>query len=225
MLIDGFEDGAIDEYSGSTAAYSATTANPYDGDYALEATTTSAGSQTITRTDVTWGPSDDSTLQCQLNREHSGALLYGAQSTDAYYYAQLSDSGDRDTTLQIAKLDDGFVGIDSAPLGIDRTAYDWLRVVVDWQTDATISATVYDQQATELGSVTATDTTYGAGGVGVDVYASGSTETTTYLDTIETVAYAQADVATHTALNGEFDVRTALTGEHSVRTTLTGETS
>lgn len=223
-IIDGFEDGDLDEYFGDTAVFAASQTNPFEGDHSLEATTTSSGARNIFRTDVSWGPSDDSTLQCWITRKHSVALLFGVQSDTAYYYAQLSGSGTNDTRIRIAKQESGFTGLNQADLGIDRTLYDWLRVVVDWQTDGSITVTVYDQSSMPLGSVSVTDTTYGAGGVGVDIYASGSTETTTYLDTIETVAYAQSDVATHTALDGEFDTRTELTGEFSVRTTLVGTT-
>lgn len=216
-MIDGFEDGDIAEWSGDTAAYTASTANPFDGSYSLEATTTSVGAQTLIRTDVTWGPAEASTLQCQLHRDHTAALLFGVQSTTAFYYAQLRDSGTSDTEVVLAKSDSGFTSLSVTALGIDRTAYDWLRLVVDWDSSGSMTVTVYDQTATKLGSTTATDSTHGAGGVGVDVYADTDTERMTYLDSIEAVSTDSADVATRTMLDAEYNTRTAITGNTQMK--------
>lgn len=221
MLIDGFEDGNLDEWAGSTD-YVASTANPFDGAYSLAITTTSAGTRTLTRTDVSWGPTDDSTLQCWISREHTAALLFGVQSSTEYYYAQLVDNGTTDSDVRIAIADNGFSSLASSTLGIDRTAYEWLRLVVVWETDGTITVTVYDETATELGRVTTTDTTYGAGGVGIDIYTGDTTERATHVDTIETISTEQGDVATHTDVDGEFDIRTALDGASNIRTSLRG---
>jgi hypothetical protein len=218
VIIDDFEDGDLDEYSGDTAAYTVSTANPFEGDFSLELSTTSPGSRTITRTDVSWGPGDESTLQCWIDREHSSALLFGVQNADSFYFARLTDADQDDTAVEIAKSDNGFTSLSSADLDINRTQFTWLRVVVDWETDGTITVTVYDQTATNLGSVTATDTTYGAGGVGVDNFTGDSTTRTTYLDTIETVSIASAAVPTHEQLSGVKDIRTTLRGSIPMET-------
>lgn len=227
MLIDGFEDGDLSEYSGDTVEFTASTTNPFDGSYSLECSTTSSGSRTITRTDISWGPSNDSTLQYQLNRErHTTDLFFGVQSsTDVSYRTRVKDYETNDTIIQIAKSDGGFSVLSSTPLNIDKTAYDWLRIVVDWQSGGEITATVYDQTAIQLGVVSATDTAIGAGGIGVGVNSDDSTnDRTTYFDTIETVAIADADVTTHTAVSGSIDIRTVANGSFDVRNSFTGNT-
>lgn len=223
QLIDGFEDGDLSEYSGDTDPYAATTANPHDGDYSLECTTTSAGSKRIVRTDVEWGPNDDSELHGWISREHSAGIRFGALSRDENYSARLRDSGETDVILELRRSDGGSDSHELTILGIDRTQHEWLRVGVDWQPDGTLIATAYDESATSIDSISALDTTYGAGGVGVGAYTGDTVETTSYFDTIQTVAYESGDVGSRDALSGEFGTHTALTGEFAVRTTLDGE--
>lgn len=224
MLIDGFEDGDIDEYFGDTAPYSASQLNPFDGEYSLEATTTSSGSKRIVHSDASWGPGDDSTLHCWVNREHSAGMLFGSQSRDETYQARIRDHDATDAILELRVANGGSSVIELSVMGIDRTQYEWLRIGVDWATDGTITATAYDDDANELGTVSGTDTTYGAGGVGVGVFTSESVSTTTCFDNIRTVSFDASEVETHTALSGEFDPRATLNGEFTVRTTLSGAT-
>lgn len=224
MLIDGFEDGDIDEYTGDTGPYASTQTNPLVGDFSLEITTTSPGGRRIFRNDVSWGPAADSTLQCWINREHSASLLFGVQPNgDGFYYAQLRDVDTVDTEIVIARNEAGFNFLAQTALGIDRAQHDWLRVVVDWESDGTILVSVYDIESNHLADVSATDTIFGAGGVGVNMYASDSVEATSCIDQIETTT-DHGDVTSRTALSGRFDIRDALAGDFVIRTQLTGNT-
>lgn len=222
-LIDGFEDGDIAEYSGDTDEYAATTTNPFDGDYSLECTTTSAGSKRIVRTDVEWGPDDDSELHGWISREHSAGIRFGALSRDENYSARLRDSGETDVILELRVSDGGSDSLELTVLGIDRTEHEWLRVGVDWKPDGTLIATAYDESATSIDSISAVDTTYDAGGVGVGAYTGDTVEITSYFDTIQTVDYGSGEFGSRDALSGEFDTHTSLTGTFDVRTSLEGE--
>lgn len=222
-MIDGFEDGDIDEYTGDTDPFAASTTNPFDSDRSLECTTTSAGSKRIFHTDVAWSPTDETTLQCWINRSHSASLLFGGQSHEDHYYAQLRDYNETDAILELARAENGFNSIELEILGIDRTNYDWLRMVVDWQPDGAMTATLYDQSAIEIGRVTGTDTVYGAGGIGIGAYIGTSDATTSFYDTIETVAHDRSDVGGRDALTGTSDPHTAVTTTFDPHTSLGGE--
>lgn len=78
------------------------------------------------------------------------------------YHVRLRFDND---SLELAKQDGSF-SVLASDSSMTYSLSTWYEPEVDWATDGTITVTLYDLSGTQLGQVSATDTTYTSGGIG-----------------------------------------------------------
>jgi hypothetical protein len=171
-IIDGFEDGDLSEYTDSDV--SVVTTRSYNGQYALQFTVGgTSGFQEFgdalsdegdglnyypDRGDeiVVWHWMDPQSTQC------SWFDFFGKpdQSKDGYRATgTLFANNPDELAFEVDRIGS------ASTTNITYPRKEWFRVRIDWA-DPTITVIVEDQQGSELGRVSADDTTYDAGGVG-----------------------------------------------------------
>jgi len=94
----------------------------------------------------------------------SGALVitYGVQDFDNHYVARINYPYDN---VIIRKTENGnHTTLAETEMGF--TADAWYEVEIDWGLDGTHTVTMYDSSGSQLGSVSATDSTFTTGGIG-----------------------------------------------------------
>lgn len=174
--IDSFEDQDLSEYSGDTGSFSIQSSDAIDGTYALEAT---AGSsvEIISTSGLEHYPEagDEFSFRVKHDRASDGAtrFYFGVQDTNNYY--RLGVEADNQADLQVVSGGSA-TGLDSSSTG-DLVADEWMRVVVDWQSDGSITVTFYDESGVELTTLSATDSTYSSGGIGFLQFNGANSET------------------------------------------------
>jgi hypothetical protein len=173
-VIEGFEDGNIDEYSviGGTAGVDArvTAAAAHDGSYGLEM----HGIPGDVDWDEGWLYRDDaqvhnqqgdvSSFWVQVNRLDLGRASCGFGATAAGCYSIVMAPN---TAEFMIYLDVGYGYSTLATMSFPNwQANHWYRLEADWQAGGLIIATVYDSDGvTPLGEISATDNTYTQGGL------------------------------------------------------------
>lgn len=161
-IIDDFEDADLSEYSSSSFT-STTTSSVYNGSNSLQVDHDGTGANTTSTTGLNAYPSQGDTFEFYTrlgHADHGLAFLFGVQNSSSYYRLY-APQGWND--VLVLHLDDGTKLASSA---LTSTASIWYRCKVDWDTDGTIKATLYDDTDTQVAQVSATDTTYSSGGVG-----------------------------------------------------------
>ena len=179
QLIDGFEDGDVDEYStqiglGDSADISITNSIAENG--------SNAGNFTISSSTLytdTWAVS---TSQSGLNAYPSQGDVF-----EGWIYKAASSSGVEDgivfgkqngvisgyvvriyqgSQFDIIRLDDGSRNWLSSDNSVSFNDDEWYRIEVEWSNNGDILAKIYDSSGTEISSLSATDNTYTSGGFG-----------------------------------------------------------
>lgn len=166
VAVEDAEDGDIDEYSGDTLMWAATQNKPYEGSYSLE-----HSSDNRNRIDSYSGlpryPSAGSTVEFRVWRPSDGVgevrYNFGAQDASNHYQLYISRDGD---SLTLQYISGGSSEDSVSDTGLSIPGGEWLRVVVDWGEDGTITATLYDAAGNEISSVTLTNAQYTEGGIG-----------------------------------------------------------
>jgi len=192
-VIDDFEDAGVTEYNGDTS--SATVDNRTNiptkhGDYALQVTGTatiytSAGSL---NNDAEAGETFET--YHYLPTGSISRHLFGVQDGSNYYYVE-ADSPNG--TWTIGKVENGGGSTISQATGVTVPNDAYLTFQVDWASDGTITAKLYDGN-TEVSSVTGTDATWASGGHG---WSEQGGSITSYFDyALEQTSGAQTTPAT-----------------------------
>lgn len=162
-LIDSFEDGNINEYSGDVGNATVVTGNAYNGSNSLEMDATS-GAHVY----------DDSVVLDQGTALHGhvrprtgtvSILTFGIQSDDATDYYQVAfDEANDEVRLEV--VTDGSISstVDTASVTIDPAVY--YEAAIDWNITDNIGITVKDANENELTTLGGIDGTYQSGACG-----------------------------------------------------------
>jgi len=197
--IESFESGGLSAYGGGKTNPNVQTGTVYNGTYALEITTSNFGGDIISDTGRTLQQGDRFSARVYVaSGGGAGSVLFGtdAESSPNGYGIQLSDSG----YIRVHTVDNGAFGSILAGKSTNVPTGEWVRVVVNWKTDGTITATLYDSAGTEVESLTTSDSTYTQGGIGW--WGQGGS---TYYDELATLGGSSATYlsANHSISNAE----------------------
>jgi len=171
-ILDDFEDGDLSEYAGDTGSASVVTSPALVGSHSAQADGASAN-KAITRTDITVGQGDTIDFRQQYqSTTYGGVGLFCVQSETGYSSLSCYGAG---INLQageilIRRYDSGSgTVLTSKSVGVSTgTEY---RNEVDIADDGTISLTTYKvSDGTVVDSISATDTNYPSGGIGIQTY-------------------------------------------------------
>jgi hypothetical protein len=166
LIIDDFEDGGISEYQGDTGQFTAQTNTVFEGTYALKGDTgTNGGGRTIESTSgLDNYPTAGDEIEFYCYRTASGdnpGFSFAVEPGERRYNVEIFSG-----QISIKK----FYGGSNEDLNINTNVTipenEWLRCVVNWGSDGTITLTVYDANDNNLGSVSATEKTFTEGGIG-----------------------------------------------------------
>ena len=169
--VDDFEDSDLSEYEfdrGSSGA-SIVTSPTYSGAYALEISGTNT--EMISMDGLEHYPAAGDVFSTWL-RGTNGAdqinITYGVQNHTNRYLVRVDFANDElaiwrhedGTSYVLAKETSGFT------LGEDT----WYEVQIEWKTDGTHVLTLFDKSGSQMSQMSATDSTWTAGGIGYDAY-------------------------------------------------------
>jgi len=153
VIVDGFEDGDISEYSGDTGIYSVVTDRTYSGSYALY---DGGNNNKITSTsglNAYPQPGDKFEIRTYHGDDEAGSSFgFGFDTNGNGNYAGYQGGND---DWFITNTDDGTSGGATVSDGTPQSQQ-WWRWVVEWYTDGTADFTVYD----DSGNVIAGPMTY-----------------------------------------------------------------
>lgn len=167
--VDGFEDGDLSEYEfdrGSSGA-SVVSSPTYSGSYALEISGTNT--EMISMDGLEHYPAAGdvfSTWVRGTNNADRINITYGVQNHLNRYFARVNPEQGR---VALYRTEDGsstLLADKSVPLSQDT----WYEVHIDWQTDGTHVFTLFDDSGSQISQISATDSTWTAGGIGYDAY-------------------------------------------------------
>jgi hypothetical protein len=172
-VIDDFEDNSISEYSGDTSLFQVDTSPVYGGTYALEPSNTLGRTNTdgLYRTDQTVSRGQVLRWMQYVNvtaPEDDACTVFGVQtpgSTNQNYAVCLQRFGVDRMLLARNVTDNDSSGTVLASTTVSY-ATGWYEVEVDWQTNNTITASLYTEAGTPVASTTASDSNYSSGGFG-----------------------------------------------------------
>lgn len=109
-----------------------------------------------------------------------GAFHFGVQSTSFNDKYAIRARGDKDEFVL-------FGGNDSERKSVSLSTNEWYRIEVDWQTDGTITATLYDKTETQISQVSITDSTYSSGGIAFDGFTGTSSTDGWFFDDVKII--------------------------------------
>lgn len=175
FVIDDFEDNDLSEYSVDRGSnYNIVTSPTYEGHYGLELAD-EAAIELISTSGLGAYPQAGDTFSVRFRTNGTGGgekanFTYGVQSHTDRYYVVLNP-GAQEIRLFKYKDDSSIVLSDAVTASF--SADTWHVLEVDWETDGTHTATLYDEEAdTQLAQVTGTDSEWTSGGIGFDAYLS-----------------------------------------------------
>jgi alpha-L-rhamnosidase len=172
VIIDGFEDGDIDEYDGDVGGYSVTEDAPvFHGSSSLKMPTAGRERRISSSSGLKRYPSAGDIVKYDFQLGSASDTLtfvFGAQSEGANppnrYDLNLNSPSN---TLLLWRIEDGDpVKIASATVDVGDHLNEWIEGTVEWSTDGTIACTLTDASGVELASLSATDATFSHGGIG-----------------------------------------------------------
>lgn len=166
--IDDFADGDISEYAGDTGGFTLNNIgddNALKGAYTLE--TMGAGNTITSDSGLSNYPSAGDTFQYF-------SYFTGSSGTSQFVFAHNGNAGIDDdyliaidansSALNLNRHDNGsLTTVKSGSASV--TTGKWLRTRVDWGASGSFTIRVF-QEVNEVGSITATDSTYSSGGIG-----------------------------------------------------------
>jgi len=167
--VDDFEDADLSEYefdrgsSGATIVSSPT----YSGSHALEISGTNT--EMISMNGLGEYPAAGdvfSTWVRGTNNADRINITYGVQNHLNRYFARLNPEQGH---MALYRTEDGSSTLltdKSVPLSQDT----WYEVHIDWQSDGTHVFTLFDDNGSQVSQISATDSTWTAGGIGYDAY-------------------------------------------------------
>ncbi len=183
-VIDDFEDSDLSEYDfdrGSSGA-SVVSSPAYNGSGVLEISGTNT--EMISTSGLSYYPSAGDTFSYWV-RGTGGAddinLTYGVQDHDNRYFIRV-DFANNDLVLYRNENSDP-VNLAGTDLSLSEDT--WYEVEVDWGDSGSQVVTLYDSSGSQLGQISASDSTWTSGGIGYDAY-FGSSGGSAYFDYITT---------------------------------------
>ena len=199
-VVDNFEDASADPpgvyesgetvadyYGGDTGAASRQTSTVAEGSTALNISTSSDGERTISSTSgLPRYPSPGDSFAVNVRASISNTFprfrwATGDETQTPGGYAVMYDTGNTDE-LSIFRYDGSGNSTRLKTVSVSENVDEWTRMEVDWGTDGSITARLYDSSNTQLGSTNATDSTYSSGGIGFTHHTSRTGGATSYFD-------------------------------------------
>jgi hypothetical protein len=192
-LIDNFDESIYEDksntltdyYDGDTGSAQRQASVTIGGSDALEVTGGSSGGTKDTQSPSGSGlpnyPSAGDTFNGYLRADGDNSqaqLFFGYQDPGNTYLIQHSVGNSR---ILFLKREDGNGSVlnedDFGP-----SASTWYQYRTDWQTDGTITVTVFDEQGTQQTTLTISDSTYSSGGIGFGASSSALDQGIAYAD-------------------------------------------
>lgn len=164
-MIDDFENG-ISSYSGDTSLFVSSASPVYGGSLALKSLSgrTTNG---LYRTDLTTSQGQTIRYMQYINADGEDACtLFGFQSVGSNYALCLQRFGATDRMIIAENVED--ISSSGITLASTTVAFStgWYEVEIDWRTNNTISAYLYNLAGALVATTTATDSTITTGGIG-----------------------------------------------------------
>ncbi|RKD89231.1 right-handed parallel beta-helix repeat-containing protein [Halopiger aswanensis] len=172
-VVDGFENGNLDEYEGSADNYEVTSEAPIaEGNYSLKGGVNSDNATPIVSTDgLERYPSQGTTFSAEIGfteeMPHMG-IVFGAMDVGDFHLIRLEnlwsyfEEDDPDIKLQMLAGGDVKDGVDPEAL----EPGEFHELVVEWSQDDEITVTLHDPDGAEIASVTGYGDGRTAGGIG-----------------------------------------------------------
>ena len=171
-VIEDFEDGGLTEYSfdrGSSGA-SLVSSPVYQGSSALEISGTDTEMVSTSGLDTYPAAGETFRFRFRSPTNEVANLSYGVQNQTNRYFVQLDYA---DQYLKLVRGQNGTGNQFGIGKNVPYTTGVWYDVEVEWRTDGTHVATLYDTNGTQVAQATGTDTTWTSGGIGFDGYYAG----------------------------------------------------
>lgn len=184
-VIESFERSApLDIYSGDLTAFGIQSTTVYDGDKALQRPGQDTSQRIISTTGLDEYPSAGQTLWARTYVSAAGTIpgvLWGVQDYNNFYSIHY-DTRDAHQSFFLRKFTAGNADtLAEVPASI--VTGEFLTFEIDWGTDGTMTANIYDTTDTSLtDGVTGADTDYIDGGIG---WVGGSNGSDMYYDYLE----------------------------------------
>ncbi len=160
-IVDNFERGDLNPYTGSTSSFTLTDAPTKEGNYALES---GNYDEIISTSGLPNYPTQSAETKYVVNIYMDGGtpqFMFGVQGSDNLYLLRPGpDIG------FLKKSDGGFSTIRENKDLASAPSQEWLRVELEWETSGLMTATVYDEQGVCVGVGIVKDTDYTGGGIG-----------------------------------------------------------
>jgi hypothetical protein len=168
-VVDDFEDTDLSEYEfdrGKSGA-SLVTSPTYSGAYALEISGTNTEMISMNGLDHYPAAGDVfSTWVRGTNNADRINITYGVQNHLNRYFARVNPEQGH---VALYRYEDGN-GTLLADKGVPLSQDTWYEVQIEWQTDGTHVFTLFDESGGQVAQISATDSTWTAGGIGYDAY-------------------------------------------------------
>lgn len=177
-IIESWEGGSIGSaWGGNTGSFGVDTATASDGDNSLyyDGATVSGWHHLVSTSGLSEYPQQGDTFRwgMYIGPNAGGAVsvfTWAAQSATWApngYGVRINRNPSSSNTIQLEKDFTAF-SASSASTTAPIPQSEWLTCVVDWADDGTMTFTLFDAAGTQLGQVSATDTTYTTGGLGFE---------------------------------------------------------
>lgn len=169
LISDGYEDNDIAEYYGPTVDYTTNTTHTYNGSYALNVSSDNSNEPILHSNGggyeycEVWIYHDTS-----VTSGGGGAVLHG-QDSQNYMAARWGNNGE----LWLILEQNGSRNI-LAKTSVSFSGDTWQKVSIEVSGD-TYTARAYNSSGTEKINVSATDTTFSSGDIGVRLHRGGGT--------------------------------------------------
>jgi len=170
-IIDDFEDGNINEYSGDTGSYSVTSSNPIGGSDSLSGQIdlkyvhSNSGLNNYPQA----GDTFSFKMRVEGNINVASGMVFGVQSTTSQNYCLRYDSETGTDRVRVKKnVSSGNFGTTIGDFNLNQNfTNDVFRFEIDWGINGNISFDVFNENtSTNVGSGSFTDTDYTNGGIG-----------------------------------------------------------
>lgn len=189
LLVDDFEDQDLAEYDGDTGYYQIVdnpTAGVIEGNWCLEAEINSGSAKAIASLKgdgLDNYPEPGDTFRCWFAFAGSSTNPKFAWASQGYdtgedgYYAEYLKANNA-FRLTLREGTNNVLASDTVDLSADT----WYEVEVYWGSDGDMTCDLFDEDGTELSSVSATDTTYTDGGINFIVNNTSGSNDTAWFD-------------------------------------------
>lgn len=170
QIVDDFEDSDIAEYGGDTGGYATQTSTVKNGSVALEASTGASGNTVYvsSKTGLDYYPQQGDIFNVWIQFTHTDdqpAAFYGVEEETATETGYMIRPNPGAGEFQLYEVSSGsFTQL--AATTVSLSASSWYQVEVDWTMNGDHNCTLYDNAGSSVASISATDTTHTAQGIG-----------------------------------------------------------